>query len=193
MIRKTIQIGDPRLTAENKKIEKFEDPELRKLVDDLTETMREASLIGIAAPQIAQNWQVFVTEPRETKTRTAEQADELRVFINPTITWRSEEEVLIWEGCGSFAEAKVFGPVVRPKEITIEAWDINGKKFRLSCNGLLARVIQHEYDHLEGIMFTQRMKNIGDLVSAEFYASKVKGQPELAKADVVTKKLLEFI
>lgn len=188
MIRETIQIGDPRLKAPNKTIEDFNDRELRKVVDDLVNSMRTNELIGMAAPQIGENWRVFVTEPRETKTRTGDQTDELRIYVNPHIIETSKEEVIIWEGCGSFAKAQVFGPVRRPKGITIQAQDLTGKRFRLTCDGILARVIQHECDHLDGIEFIERVTDIKQLKSTEFYIRDIKGLPEIAQAAVITKK-----
>jgi peptide deformylase len=155
--REAIQVGDPRLKAPNKKINNFKDPKLKKIVEDLIDTIRAMELIGMAAPQIGENYRVFVTEPRETKFRTTDQADELRVYINPKIIKTSKDKSIIYEGCGSFVQGQLFGPVKRPKEITIEAQDLNGRRFRLTCDGLLARVIQHEYDHLDGIEFIEKV------------------------------------
>ena len=147
-IKQTLQIGDPRLKAENKKVADFNDPVVKQVIQDLVDTMHQNELIGMAAQQIGYNWKIFVTEPRETETRPADQADELRVYINPVIVDFSGEESVIYEGCGSVLNGALFGPVKRPKEITIEAYDQNGKNFRMTCDGILARVIQHEYDHL---------------------------------------------
>lgn len=193
MVRETTQLGDPRLKAPNKEITDSNDLELKRVVDDLVETMRANELIGMAAPQIGENWRVFVTEPRETAIRTGDQTDELRVYINPKIVATSEEEIVIWEGCGSFAKATVYGPVKRPKEITIEARDLAGKKFRLVCDGILARVIQHENDHLDGIEFIEKVTDIKQLKSTEFYIRDVKGLPKTAQAAIITKKEVQFV
>ena len=80
-IRKAIQIGHPALKAINQEIVEFADYKLIQLVQDLRDTMYSAGLIGIAAPQIGENYRVFITEPRETENRPADQADELRVYI----------------------------------------------------------------------------------------------------------------
>lgn len=191
MVRDTIQIGNPILKAPNKEIIDFNDPIFKQTVEDLIETMRKREHVGMAAPQIGENLKVFITEPRETKYRTKDQADELRIFVNPKIVACSKEEVIIWEGCGSFPD--VFGPVKRPKEITIEALDLTGKKFRLTCDGILARVIQHEYDHLEGIQFIEKVTDLGQLKNTEFYIKDIKGLPELAKASVINKREINFI
>lgn len=192
-IREAIQVGDPRLKAPNKMIEDFNDPALKQVVDDLVDSMRANELIGMAAPQIGENWRVFVTEPRETKFRTADQTDELRVYINPQIVATSDEKVIIWEGCGSFVKGQLFGPVERPKEITIEASDLSGKRFRLVCDGILARVTQHEYDHLDGVEFIEKVTDIRLLKNADFYIRDVKGTPEAAKASMITKKEAQLL
>lgn len=188
MNREIVQNGDQRLKNPNILINNFSDPKLKNIITDLIDSMRINDLVGIAAPQIGENWRIFVTEPRETKTRTGNQIDELRIYINPTITNFSKEKVLIWEGCGSYKRATCFGPVERPREITIEANDLNGKRFSLTCDGILARAIQHEYDHLNGIEFVERMDNIDNLKDAEYYISKIKNQPQIIKASIVYKK-----
>jgi len=186
--RDTLQIGDLRLKAPNKTVEKFTDSSVKQVIQDLIDTMRANELIGMAAPQIGENWKIFVTEPRETKFRMADQVDILRVYINPIILNSSKEESIIYEGCGSVLNGQLFGLVKRPKEITIEAFDQEGKKFRLTCDGILARVIQHEYDHLNGIEFTEKIFDYRKLVSVDFYLKDIKKSPEQIKDSMITKK-----
>lgn len=188
-VRQTLQIGDPRLKAENKMVTDFRDPVVRQVIADLVDTMHENELIGMAAQQIGENWKIFVTEPRETASRPADQADELRVYINPTIVDSSVEENIIYEGCGSVLNGALFGPVKRPREITIEAYDKNENKFRLCCDGILARVIQHEYDHLLGIEFTEKVFDYKKLMTADFYRATVKMEPGHIEAQKITKKV----
>jgi len=189
-IRNTIQIGDPRLKAVNKVIDNFNDPTVKRVIQDLVDTMHQNGLIGMAAPQIGENWKIFVTEPRETENRPADQADELRIYINPKITIFSIDENVIYEGCGSVLNGSLFGPVKRPKEITIEAFDQNGNKFRLTCDGILARVVQHEYDHMFGIEFTEKVSDYKKLMNAEFYQETIKMSPEQIEASKITKKIV---
>jgi len=191
MVKKSLQAGDPRLKAENFLVTDFNDPKVLQVITDLVESMRNGELVGMAAPQIGENYQIFVTEPRETPTRTADQADELRIFINPKIVFSSEKKSLIYEGCGSFAHGTLFGPVVRPKEITVEAFDKNGKKFQLTCDGLLARVIQHEYDHLSGIEFIEKVSDFKLMKDADFYVSEIRNLPQFVEACKMTKKIQE--
>ena len=187
-VRDTIQLGHPNLKAVNQKITNFSDPKLSQLIEDLKDTMYKVGLIGIAAPQIGENYMVFVTEPRQTDIRPADQADKFRVYINPEIVYESGEQVLIWEGCGSVASAGVFGSVTRPKIIEVEACDIQGKKFRFKVDGILGRVIQHEMDHLNGVEFIEIVDDIKQLKSRDFYTKDEKFRPEHVVAQKITIK-----
>jgi peptide deformylase len=190
-IRESIQIGHPALKSANALISDFSSKELSDLIQDLTDTMEAAGLIGMAAPQIAENFQVFVTHPRETPTRPKDQADDLRVFINPKLVFESKEQVLIYEGCGSVLHATLFGPVIRPQVVTIEAFDQQGKKFRFTADGILGRVIQHEYDHMRGIEFLEKISDYKKMMSVEFFIEKIKTSPDQMKASIITRKEFE--
>jgi peptide deformylase len=191
--RETLQIGHPALKAQNSEITDFSSEELKRVVQDLTDTMRQNQLIGMAGPQIGENFKVFVTEPRETPFRPADQTDELRVYVNPKIIFYSPEESIIYEGCGSVLNGSLFGPVKRPKEIIIEAFDQNGKRFQFKCDGILARVIQHEYDHLDGIEFTEKIYNYKLLLSADFYKERIKMSDEQVKNSEIRIKEFKYL
>lgn len=186
--RKVLQIGDPRLKKENKLIISFEDPKVQEVIKDLIDTMLANDLIGIAAPQIGENYKIFVTEPRVTKHRALDQTDELRIYINPEIGFCSKNKSVIYEGCGCVANGKLFGPVKRAKEVTIEYLDQTGNKYNLSADGLLGRVIQHEYDHLVGIEFTEKIMDYKRLVNDKFYRKYIRSSEEQVKASAITKK-----
>lgn len=131
-------------------------PDISKIIKDLTDSMRYHNLVGMAAPQIGKNVRIFVSEIRQTKLRknqSVKNIDGLRVYINPVITWRSNKMTPGFEGCGSVAFANLFGIVKRPKSVIVEAYDEKGVKFTLKAENLLARVIQHEVDHLNGKLF----------------------------------------
>jgi len=174
--RETIQIGDPRLKASNKDISDPNQPEIIELIQDLKDTMHENGLIGIAAPQIGENYKVFITEPRETESRPADQADEFRVYINPEIIDQSKEEIIIYEGCGSVLNGQLFGPVSRPSWIKIKAQDADGEYFEFKADGILGRVIQHEYDHLNGEEFTEKITDYKKLMTREHYIQQIKSK-----------------
>lgn len=182
--RKVVQVGHPSLKAKNKIVRDFTSPDLKKLIKNLKDTMYRTGLIGIATPQIAENYMVFVTHPRNTKSRKLFREDIFRVYINPKITNFSKEGIVIYEGCGSVANAGIFAPVIRPKEIKVEAFDENGNKFSLVCDGLLARVIQHEYDHLVEIEFIERVSDYTKILDETFYRKNIRnsmGQKESSK------------
>jgi len=89
------------------------------------------------------------------------------VFINPRIVTMSQKQAIDYEGCGSVAHGGLFGAVRRPYAVTVSAYGTNGKKFTLRVEGLLARIVQHETDHLNGMVFLDRMKDMGSLIDRE--------------------------
>ncbi len=172
IIKEIIQIGNPLLKQKSKPVFDVNSIIAQKVTKNLIETMRYHNLVGMAASQIGEKLRIFITEVRKTKTRNPENADKLRVYINPKIIWKSKKQVVIYEGCGSVAYGKFFGPVKRPEKVIIEALDRNGNKFTLKAGGLLGRVIQHEYDHLEGIEFTEKITDMKKVMSSEEYRKR---------------------
>ncbi len=190
-IRKVIQLGHPSLKSRNKKIKNVLSKKTQKLLKDLRDTMYKTGLVGIAAPQIAENHMVFLTHPRNIKLgRKIKKFDKLRVFINPQITFGSKQKIVIYEGCGSVAAPSfIFGPVTRSKEIEVSAKNERGERFSLRCDGLLARVILHEMDHLDGVEFIQKVDNYSKLMHKEHYYKKVRSSAKQKKALKITKVL----
>ncbi len=139
---------DPILRNVSKKIKKIT-PEIRELVDEMFETMYENIGIGLAAPQIGKNIRLFVIDVRDP-----DEPQKL-VFINPVITAKSKEKEKIEEGCLSLPD--IAANVIRPVEVTVKALDLDGNEFVIEADGMLARCIQHEYDHLDGIVFTDKV------------------------------------
>lgn len=182
-----IQAGHPSLKKPNREITSVNLPKIKKLRKDLISTMNKTGLIGIAAPQIAQNYMIFVTHPRKTKSRNLGRTDILRTYINPKITFMSKAENIIYEGCGSL-DGNLFGPVSRPEEIEIEALDENGQKFKLRCDGILARVIQHEYDHLMGIEFMEKVNDYKKIIVGDYYRKTIRNS-RLQKQNSLTTKV----
>ena len=144
-IRQIAKIGEPVLRKKAKVVTKFDD-KLVELLEDMADTMYEADGVGLAAPQVSILKRVVVID--------IEDGEGARVFINPKITsTKGEHEVE--EGCLSFPNE--YAKVVRPKELTVEALDREGKKFKLKAKDLLAQAVAHEIDHLDGIVFIDRM------------------------------------
>ncbi len=173
-IIKTVQAGNPIIHTRSIDVTDFSSEETKRVITDLIDTMRAEDLVGMAAPQIGENVRIFVTEVRETVYRK-EGVDKLRIFINPKVVNVSEKLVSGYEGCGSVASAQFFGPVERPEEITVEAVDENGATFKHTADSLLARVIQHEIDHLDGILFHEKISDMKKVMSKEEYV-KTRGK-----------------
>lgn len=141
------RLGDPVLREKAKPIGEIDD-DLRKLVADMAETMYDAPGVGLAANQIGILKRVMVLDV------DAEKGD-LRVFVNPEIVWQSDEKEEDEEGCLSvLPDAKV--PVARAKQVKLKALDLDGKEVTFTAEGLLARAIQHEMDHLDGLLIINR-------------------------------------
>jgi peptide deformylase len=121
-------------------------PEVDRLIEDLAAAMIDAMHagkgIGLAGPQIGELKRLFVTHVEE---------DDPRVFINPQIIQTSHDQASYEEGCLSIPG--IYADVERPYEITVQAWNERGRPFTIDAEGLLARVIQHELDHLNGVLF----------------------------------------
>jgi peptide deformylase len=148
-----VTLPDPRIREKSIPVEEIT-PSLRELVEGMVGVLRSKPGLGLAAPQVGYNIRLVIIESKETKDEEGNILYEeipLMVLINPEITQRSKEKIEIDEGC--FSVPNKYGPVVRPKKIKAEATDLNGKKIKINASGLLARVIQHEVDHLDGILF----------------------------------------
>ncbi|MFA6253945.1 MAG: peptide deformylase [Candidatus Paceibacterota bacterium] len=172
IIKNIIQIGNPILSKKSKPVANIKNKETQRVIKNLTDSVRYHNLIGMAGSQIGEKLAIFVIEVRSTKYRKLEK-DKLRIYINPKITWSSKKQVIIYEGCGSVANANFFAPVRRPEKIVVEALNEDGEKFKLETGGILARVIQHEYDHLKGIEFIEKITDIKKAMSAEEYKKKM--------------------
>jgi peptide deformylase len=176
MAVKTIsEIGSSVIRTKAKKLEDISPAKLKKLIQDLTDTMRHQGLVGIAAPQIGIGSRIFLTEVRKTKNRKdITELDPLRVFINPKIVRTSTRLVSGYEGCGSIALGGLFGMVKRPETVFVRARNENGEEFELETSGLLARIIQHEIDHLDGICFIDKVTDTKTLLGRGEYLKMKK-------------------
>ncbi|MEZ4440326.1 MAG: peptide deformylase [Polyangiaceae bacterium] len=147
-IRTILHYPDPRLREPGKPITEVTD-EIRKLIEDMAETMYAAPGVGLAATQIGEPIRLFIID-----LATEDEPSELRVFINPEII-RTEGTQTWTEGCLSFPG--VSEDVESATEVTVRALDENGEPFELTADGLLAVAIQHEHDHLEGKLMIDRL------------------------------------
>jgi peptide deformylase len=153
-----IQVPDPRLTQKSAKVKEINE-ELKQDVQNLLDTLNVAKNpegAGIAAPQLGIMKKVcivrqFFDDPNDR----SQQIHQDFILINPKIVSTSTETDIDWEGCLSVPDK--YGQVVRYSKVKITATDLAGNMFKMKADGLLARVIQHEIDHLDGILFTERV------------------------------------
>jgi peptide deformylase len=151
-LREILVAPDPKLKMKARRVEAFDD-ELRTLLDDMVETMYAAKGIGLAAPQIGVPLRAIVMDLARDEEDAAP-----RKFLNPEIVWESDDEVPCEEGClsvpGQYAE------VTRPAQCRVRYQDENGVRHEIDCDGLLAVCIQHEMDHLEGVLFIDHLSTL---------------------------------
>lgn len=147
-VRTILHYPDARLREPGRKVDTLTS-ELRRLIDDMAETMYAAPGVGLAATQLGEPWQIFVVDC----AAEGEKSD-LRVFVNPEILGK-EGAILFDEGCLSFPTARE--EIERAERVKVRAQDVEGRWFELEVDGLLAVAIQHEYDHLQGILMIDRL------------------------------------
>ena len=164
MILPIVAYGDPVLKKKAKEIDK-DYPKLEELINNMWDTMYNAYGVGLAAPQIGLPIRMFMIDPApfaEDEELDATEQEALKnmrkVFINPQIIEETGEEWAFSEGCLSIPDVRE--DVFRQPDITIEYYDENWEKHTDNYSGLAARVIQHEYDHIEGILFTDKLSSL---------------------------------
>ena len=155
-LRTIITAEDPRLRQRARKVRAIS-PALQTLIDDMTDTMRAAPGVGLAATQLAVGQRVIVVEFREDGA-DPEAPQKLFVVVNPDITHRSNEMVDGVEGCLSIPGFA--GDVERHAWVTVKGLNRHGRPFRLKARGWLARIFQHEIDHLDGVLFIDRATRV---------------------------------
>jgi peptide deformylase len=179
MVLPIVHFNHPDLRKKGVKVASF-DAALAQLAADMIETMHAAHGIGLAAQQIGQAIQLCVVDLRETEAEFAWEYDGARppldlfmplTIVNPDLKIVAEPTTSYEEGCLSFPEIR--GDVVRPDEVTVKFQDVAGVPHTLRCNGLLSRCVQHEFDHLQGILFIDRMaKQVLTVIDPELKALK---------------------
>tara|TARA_Y100001935_G_C17254980_1_gene483136 strand:+ start:730 stop:1257 length:528 start_codon:yes stop_codon:yes gene_type:complete len=153
-ILKIAKIGHPVLLKKSNEIKDFGSDTLKKIVYDMSETMIDYSGIGLAAPQVHLSKRIIIFRNPDIEEKEKIQITPL---INPVYEPVSEEKDDDWEGCLSIPGMQ--GLVSRYKKITYTGYDLNGDSIKNSAEGLHARVVQHEIDHLDGILYTERLAN----------------------------------
>lgn len=154
-IREIVTLPDPVLRRKARKVSDF-GPELQKLVDDMVDTMREAPGVGLAAPQVNVPLRVIVVEFGNEEDE--EVPPKLFMVVNPEIIRKSQDTLMGVEGCLSIPG--VVGEVERSSAVTVKGVNRQGKPIRIKASGWLARIFQHEVDHLDGVLFVDRAEQV---------------------------------
>jgi peptide deformylase len=175
-ILKVARMGHPVLRARARVIEPDDigSPRIQQLIDDMFETMREYQGVGLAAPQVHESVRLFVAgfapdDEDERGTRVP-----LMALINPEITPVGTDALEDWEGCLSIPDIR--GRVPRAAQITVRAYDRKGKRLEMKASGFTARVIQHETDHLNGVLFFDRMRSFESLTFLDEFGRYWSGE-----------------
>jgi peptide deformylase len=172
-ILKVARMGHPVLRTKAKPLtpSDIKSPRVQKLIDDMFDTMREYSGIGLAAPQVHEGVRIFVAGLRNADGPIAEMSGDSEMpfvaVINPQLTMVGEKVDEGWEGCLSIPDIR--GLVPRAHEIQVDALDRKGHRLQFVARGLPARVIQHETDHLDGVLFFDRMRTLETLSFMDEY------------------------
>lgn len=157
-----LKMGDPRLLRVAQPVTAFDSDDLHRLVQDMRETMRAAQGAGLAAPQIGVDLQLVVFGSADANTRYPDRPlVPPTVLINPVVTPLDGEEALDWEGCLSVPGLR--GEVPRWLRVRYTGFDLYGDPIDRTVEGFHARVVQHECDHLQGILYPMRMRDLGKL------------------------------
>ena len=174
-ILKVARMGHPVLRTRAQAIERaqIKSPAVQRLVDDMLDTMSEYHGVGLAAPQVHESLRLFVvafdpTRPEPPGDDQSDQATEPFAIINPELTAIGDETVEDWEGCLSIPHIR--GRVPRLRELRLRAHDRKGERFELRLQNFQARVIQHENDHLDGVLFFDRMRSFETLAFLDEYS-----------------------
>jgi peptide deformylase len=165
-----ITLGSELLRQKAAKIEKI-DGETEKTIGLMLEAMKKDKGVGLAGPQIGFMKRIFITRV---------EGDAERVFINPSILETSLETAKAEEGCLSIPG--IYADVARAKSVKVQAWNEKGRPFTIEASGLMARVIQHEYDHLEGVLFLDRLPEEERNKLVTKYEKKAKKPQKKAKS-----------
>jgi peptide deformylase len=171
-VRPIVKLPDPVLKKVSDPVERVDD-ELRGLVDDMLETMYDAPGIGLAAIQIGIPRRLLVIDLAKE-----DQPKDPHAFINPEIVWSSDDTSVYEEGCLSIPD--VFYDVERPAEVKVRYLDRDGKQQEMDCSGLMATCIQHEIDHLNGVLFIDHLSRLKRSMVVRKFTKMARQQRETA-------------
>ncbi|GAB4208803.1 MAG: peptide deformylase [Coleofasciculaceae cyanobacterium] len=166
-----VQLGNPILRQQAQIIENIQDEWLQQLIDNLSATATVSHGVGIAAPQVSSSYRLFIVASRPNPRYPHAPEMEPTAMINPRIIAHSSEIIKGWEGCLSIPGIR--GLVPRYQAIEVEYTTRDGQLHRQELTDFVARIFQHEYDHLEGIVFLDRVESTHDLMSEAKYQQQI--------------------
>lgn len=166
-ILQVAQLGHPVLRRKAKPVSDIKDQKIQTLIGDLIETVMDIDGVGIAAPQVYQSYRIFIVASHPNPRYPHAPLMKPTPMINPSILAHSDNIQKDWEGCLSIPGIR--GLVPRYSEITIQFLDRNGKKRQKTFKDFIARIIQHENDHLDGIVFLDRVESTRDIITDKEY------------------------
>lgn len=169
------QLGNPILRQPAQNIENVRDERIQTLIDNLISTVAQANGVGIAAPQVAQSYRLFIVASRPNPRYPNAPEMEPTAILNPRVITHSDEVVKGWEGCLSIPGIR--GLVPRYQAIEVEYTSRNGKLQRQEFTDFVARIFQHENDHLDGIVFLDRLESTRDIITEQEYQQRIVQQP----------------
>lgn len=162
-----LQLGNPKLRETARAIASTPDPTLQRLIDQLLITMHESNGVGIAAPQVGQSICLLIVASRPNPRYPDAPEMEPLPMLNPRLLSHSDEQVKGWEGCLSVPGIRGFVP--RYREIEVEYGDRHGNTHCQVFTDFVARIVQHEADHLNGLVFVDRVETTRDLITEQEY------------------------
>lgn len=163
MKQKIIELGAPILRRKAEKISDFNEDKLERLVDNLLCTLEDSKGVGLAAPQINQSFCVLVIASKPSHRYPDAPLMKPVVMVNPTFNILIENQQKDWEGCLSIPGIRAL--ISRYQRILVHYQDTNGNKQQLELEDFVARIFQHEYDHLQGLVYLDRVENNRDIIS----------------------------
>jgi peptide deformylase len=170
-VLKICQLGHSVLRQVAQPVENILDPQVQILINHLISTVSQANGVGIAAPQVAQSYRLFIVASRPNLRYPQAPIMEPTAMINPKIVAHSQETVKGWEGCLSVPGIR--GLVSRSQSVEVEYFNQEGEQCRQFFADFVARIFQHELDHLDGIVFLDRVETTQDLISEEEFQKQI--------------------
>ena len=166
------ELGNPVIRTTSEVVKNIKSNEIQELIDDMTATVKEANGVGLAAPQVGESLRIFIIDSRPNERYPDAPKFGPLAMINPKIISKSESKEKEWEGCLSIPGIR--GHVPRYRSLEVEYFTRDGEHHRKILEGFPAKVFQHELDHLDGIIFLDRLCSMNDVVTEKEFAKMMK-------------------